>query len=65
MAAIVRPRTPIAPAFRDGGAVDAVAIAGVPVDVAFYAPDAFGAEFIMIRDGRSLTDEQLDHLTGG
>jgi len=33
--------------------------------VAFYAPDAYGAEFIMIRVDRSLTDEQLAHLTGG
>lgn len=48
----------------DGEAVDAVAIVGVPVDVAFYAPDAYGAEFIMIRVDRSLTDEQLAHLTG-
>ena len=34
------------------------------VALLFYAPDAYGAEFIVIRDGSSLTDEQLTHLTG-
>lgn len=47
-----------------GKPVDAVAIVGIPTDVAFYAPDAYGPEFILVRDGKSLTPRQLRQLTG-
>lgn len=48
----------------EGRPVDAVAIRGIPTDVAFYAPEAYGPENIFIRDGSTLTPRQLQQLTG-
>ena len=51
---------------RTGGEpVAAVAIAGIPTDVAFYAPEANGQEFIVIRERTSLTKQQLTRLSRG
>lgn len=47
---------------ESGRPVEARAIKGIPVSLAFYAPAAFGPEYIVIRDGESLSAEQLEAL---
>jgi hypothetical protein len=45
-----------------GRVVTGYAIPGIPVETAIYAPEAYGAEFILIRDGRRLSKDHLEQL---